>query len=532
METHCTYIPYSNTGAFTTLVEDYLQEKESLKSFYQYSPDASGLAKAIEDRSKYSVNRGVLVNVLRQQYAHLDTPEAVAKNITALEQEHTYTVCTAHQPNLLTGYLYFVYKILHAIKLADELNTQYKDKHFVPVYYMGSEDNDLQELGTFKYQNKKYTWDANGQQGAVGRMTTDSLKPVLDELFRVLGPPGEHTAQLKDMLIKAYLQQPTIGKATQYLVNELFGRYGLIVIDADDASLKREIFNILKDDLINHNAHNLVTEQAGKLAELYKAQAYPRPINLFYLSDGMRERIERDGNNWTVLNTDIKFTEEQLIQELDAHPERFSPNVILRGVFQESILPDVAFIGGGAEVAYWLQLKPVFDYYKVFYPVVLLRQSVLWIDAGAKKVQQQTGTSVPDLFKPIEELELEHIKQHGSEAWSNEKEKEEFKTIVKVLRYKAITLDPTLGPSADAALARINKQLNVLEKKMLRAEKRKQETALKRIEKLKNLLFPAGSLQERYSNFTEYYTEHGQDFLDRLLTHIEPLKNEFLVITV
>lgn len=530
MDSHCTYIPYEQTGFFSPLVTDYLAQSNSLQHFYTYSPDEAGIKQAIADRASYPVNRNVLVNTLRDQYRKVACCDAVKDNIAALANENTFSVCTAHQPNLLTGYLYFIYKIAHAIQLAHHLNEQYPDKHFVPMYYMGSEDNDLDELGTFRYGGKKYIWDGGGQQGAVGRMQSHNLKTLLGDLFKVLGPPGEHTEELKDILHQAYLHHNTIGEATRYLVNELFGKYGLVVLDPDDAAFKKEILHIIKDDLLNHTANGIVSRQAARLAEQYKSQAYPRDINLFYLQDNLRERIETSGDKWVVLNTDITWTEQELIDELEAHPERFSPNVILRGLLQESILPNIAFIGGGAEVAYWLQLKELFTHYQVFYPVIMLRQSVLWIEPKAVELQQKLGITTQELFKPYEELAKAHVSDHSQHNLSTATEQNTLEAVIKQLKDKAVSLDPTLAASAEAALAKIKHQLAVLEQKMLRAEKRKHETELQRIAKLKNMLFPNNSLQERVENFIEYYPLHGQAFIDIIVRSIAPLKNEFLVI--
>lgn len=530
MDIDCTYIPYDNTGNFSDLVLDYLKAHPAVEPYYNYTPDAKGIAQAITDRSKYPVNRAVLTHVLNKQYTHLNKHDKVIENIARLADDNTFTICTAHQPNLMTGYLYFIYKIIHAIKLADELNTQYTDKHFVPVYYMGSEDNDLDELGTFRYNNHKYVWDAAGQTGAVGRMQTSSLKPLLDEVFKVLGPPGENLDNLKEILTQAYLQHHTIGEATQYLVNELFGRYGLIVLNPDEAELKKQILPILQDDLQSHLAYALVSENTEALEELYKVQAYPRFINLFYLRGNIRERIEKRNGRWIVLNTDIQWTEEDLLAELNEHPDRFSPNVILRGIFQESILPDVAFIGGGAEVAYWLELKPLFDNYKVFYPAILLRQSVLWMTAPYNKLRNQLGFGIEEIFRSEASLIRSYIGTHSSNNWHTDEEATAIKNILAQLKQKATNLDPTLQASADAAFAKMNHQLQILEKKMLRAEKRKMQDQLQRITRLKDGISPRGILQERYENFIGYYAAMGSTYFDVLYKYMEPLRNEFMVL--
>lgn len=530
MEVCCTHLPYEETEYFSALVIDYLNRHDATLGLYDYYPDITGIAASIAERKKHPVNRKVLVKTLNAQYANAQIPDAVVKNIALLASENTFTICTAHQPNLLTGYLYFIYKIIHAIKLAEDLKRQFPDNNFVPVYYMGSEDNDLDELGTFRYNDKKFIWDANRQTGAVGRMDTESLKPLLDELFKLLGPPGDYCEQLKDILSKAYIGHKTISAATHYLVNELFGRYGLVILNPDETVFKRSILNIMRDDLLLHTPETMVSVSIKDLEVNYKAQAHPREINLFYLKDSIRERIEKHNDRWVILGTEISFSETELIEELNNHPERFSPNVILRGILQESILPDVAFIGGGAEVAYWLELKTLFKHYHVFYPAIILRQSVLWAAPKTAKLRKQLGLSVADTFKDEAKLIRGYLNINSKDDWHTTEETNAIETILKQLQEKADKIDPTLHKSAEAAIVKMKHQLEVLEQKMLRAEKKKMQIELLRISKLKADLFPNKNLQERVENFIGYYLQYGESYTDILKDAIQPLKNEFLVI--
>ncbi len=525
-----THIPYKETGYFSKLVTDYISNDPAIQPFYSLPATADGLTSAIKDRQAHPVNRTTLVEVLTKQYEHLPHQPDTHANIRSLLSENTFTICTAHQPNLLTGYLYFIYKILHAIKLAEQLNEKHPGKHFVPVYYMGSEDNDLAELGTFKFRGDKYVWDGDGQSGAVGRMDTASIKKLLADLLKYFGPPGSNCDELSELLTTAYLKHATIGSATQYLVHALFGRYGLVVLDPDDAALKSLFIPVMKDELLHQNANPVITKQIELLAAHYKIQAHPREINLFYLVDGLRERIEKKADNWIVINTALQFSEHEILAELENHPERFSPNVMLRGLFQETILPNIAFIGGGAEVAYWLQLRTVFQYYKVFFPVIYLRQSVLWIEAGYTKLREQLQLSVADIFKQDQNLVRDYISRHTNGEWQTSGETAAIENIFNSLEQKAILLDPTLEKAAGAALTKMKYQLEILEKKMLRAEKRKMETHLLRIEKLKKTLFPNHSLQERVENFSEYYLQYGPSFFDILKDGIDPFHPQFLIV--
>ena len=525
-----TYVPYPETGFFSRLVNDYVTNNPNIEPFYSFIPTAEGLNKAIEERSKYPVNRKALVDALTKQYEELPKYSKTEDNIQLLLKDNTFTICTAHQPNLLTGYLYFIYKILHAIKLAEQLNEQHPDKHFVPVYYMGSEDNDIEELGAFRFGDKKYLWDGDGQKGAVGRMNTAGLKNMLRGLFKLFGPPGSNCDGLEAMLTVAYQQHKTIAEATHYLVNELFGRYGLVALNPDDVSLKSSFIPVMEDELLSQQAYPIINDQVEKLGINYKIQARPRELNLFYLTDQLRERIEKKGYKWTVINSSIQWTQTELLNELKQHPERFSPNVMLRGLFQETILPNVAFIGGGAEVAYWLQLKTLFQHYSVFYPVILLRQSVLWIDKTSSKLRCQLELSVPDMFKTGPQLEQEYISKHSTDDWHTQGEAKAMEHILLSLKQKATAIDPTLQSSAEAALAKMKHQLVTLEKKMLRAEKKKMQIQLSRITRLKSALFPNNSLQERIENFSEYYLQYGPSFFDTIKNGIEPLDAKFLVI--
>ena len=286
----------------------------------------------------------------------------------------------------------------------------------------------------------------------------------------------------------------------------------------------------MQDELLHQNAQPIIASQIEKLGQHYKIQAHPRLINLFYLSEQLRERIEQKGDEWVVLNSDKKWNQEELLLELNTHPERFSPNVMLRGLFQETILPNVVFIGGGAEVAYWLQLKPLFEHFKVFYPSIHLRQSVLWMPKSQADLRNKLGFTNAEIFKPVLDLQREYINNHTDNAWQIGDETKELEAIIERLKSKADHIDATLGPAASAALTKMKKQLDALEKKMLRAEKRKLDTEMERIIRLKSVLFPNASLQERIENFMEYYLEYGPQFLDIIKEGILPLNPHFLVV--
>ncbi len=522
-------ISHEETHRFSALVKAFLENDKVLEVFRGLPANNAGMAEAVAQRRAFPTDRQTLRSVLQEQYADLEISEVVAENMEALQSKNTFTVCTAHQPALLTGAGYFVYKILHTVKLAQHFAEAFPECRFVPVFYIGSEDNDLEELGTFSYEGERYRWPAGGQGGAVGRMGTDSLAPVFEALFKKLGPPGLHLNSLKEIITDAYKKGETIASATRRLVNSLLGEYGVVVIDGDHPKLKKQLLPAMRADLFEQQPYELAKTQSEALEAHFPAQAFPRPINLFYLIEGLRERIERRSDEeWVVVNTTVSWTKKELEAELEAHPERFSPNVILRGLFQEMILPDVAFIGGGAEVAYWMQLGRLFTHFKVPFPLIVLRQSAQWLSALQVEKMQQLGLSPAELFLPAETLMARRIAAGGENRWSLEREKAELGNLMQQVDARAAALDSTLKTATVAEAHRFQKRMAALEKKLYRAEKRRHAEWAARLGKLQSQLFPGGGLQERSQTFMEGYLHWGRAFFDTVLENTLPFGTQFL----
>lgn len=526
-----TRLPYRQTGAFNRIVLDYIDQAETARPFYQHPPSVQGLQLAIASRKQFATNRSVLVEQLEKQYTAVAAEEAVAKNIRSLLSENTFTITTAHQNNLFTGPLYFIYKIIHVIKLADQLNGLLPDQHFVPVYYIGSEDADLEELNHAWIGGDKLVWDTK-QTGAVGRMVIDkALTKLIDKAEGQLAVLP-HGAEIISLLKASYKEGKTIQDATFHFVHQLFASFGLVVILPDNASLKQQMIPVFEDDLLHQTASGIVEQAADKLEQAgYKVQAHPREINLFYLQEDRRERIEAAGDSFVVVNTDIRFTKEELHAALHTHPERFSPNVILRGLYQETILPNIAFIGGGGETAYWLQLKDLFTHYKVPFPVLVLRNSFLLVEKKWQAATAKLGFSTDDIFLPEQELlNLLVTKQSKNEMKLNGS-LTELEKLYELFRQQAGAIDTTLMQHVEALKTKTVHRLQELEKKMLRAEKRKYTDQQRQIQHIKEKLFPGGGLQERRDNIAYYYARWGSAFLQELYEHSPGLEQEFVVLT-
>jgi bacillithiol biosynthesis cysteine-adding enzyme BshC len=568
MKFNATQIPYRSTGLFSNLVNDYMEAKGTAQSFVEYNATIEGYKKAIEIRASFPTNRKVLVEVLQNQYTQLEKELIVSNvlnnksnninnnnnnnnnnnatnnalhnkeafrlvndNVNLLLKENTFTVTTAHQPNIFTGPLYFIYKIVHAIQLAAELKKQFPQNNFVPVYYMGSEDADLEEVGSYTIAGEAFQWNTQ-QKGAIGRMKVD------DELIKLLQnlegywsvkPMGNETLEV---LKQAYQKGKTITDATLALVHAYFGQYGLVVIQPDNAQLKSLFMDVMEKELRTGFSQKAIGATKEKLASAYHVQSDGRDLNLFYLKENTRARIEKQGDSYIIVDTNIIFTEEEIVKELHAHPDRFSPNVILRGVYQETILPGIAFIGGGGELAYWMELKNVFDEVKVHYPILQLRNSFMFMNEKQTTQWNSLCFSLEDIFKPLLELELDYVKNQTKENLALTNHIASLNNLYASIQQDVIKIDTSLGDHAKNLLIQAQKKLALLEKKMIRAEKRKQQTSIDRIQAIKGSLFPKNSVQERVENFSEWVGAYGWDWVETIMQHSTTLNPSFTIITI
>jgi bacillithiol synthase len=523
------YLPYSQTGKFSKIVLDYIEQAPELKKFYEHPVNLEGIKSAISQRKIFNTNRKLLVEQFEIQYKDPKDCDGVKANIHKLLSENTFTICTAHQPNIFTGHLYFIYKILHTIKIANSLKAELPEYDFVPVFFMGSEDADLEELNHVVIDGEKYEWETK-QTGAVGRMKIDdNLLKLIDKISGRISVE-KYGNEIVELLKNCFTKNVTIQEATFLLVHHLFKEYGLLVLLPDNAVFKKEMLSIFEEDIFNHTSSKIVNETSEKLAEKYKAQAYPREINLFYLKDNLRNRIVPVEDHFVVHETDIVFSKEEIKIELANHPERFSPNVILRGLFQEIILPDVAWVGGGGELAYWLQLKDMFKNYRVPYPVLIVRNSFLIIDEKHQKLLDKLNLKAVDLFKGKQTLFNEIIKTESKCALDLTNEKLQLAQIYDKIKSLVKEIDLTLEQHAAALETKELKSLSNLEKKMLRAEKRKFTSQNNQLTKIFSTLFPNDGLQERTENFMLFYSRWGSDFLKMLYENSLTLEQQFCVL--
>jgi bacillithiol biosynthesis cysteine-adding enzyme BshC len=525
-----TQIPFQQTGFFSKTMLDYLEQKESMMPFYNNFSDIEGFKNQLKEKTASFTNnqRKVLVEALQHQYKEVEVSEATENNINSLINSDTFTVTTGHQLNLFTGPLYFLYKIISAINLAEEFSVQFPENNFVPIYWMATEDHDFEEINYFNFKETKVQWNRE-DGGAVGHFDTEGLKEVFEVFSAQLGTT-RNAVYLKQLFSDGYLRHNTLAAATRYIANELFSKYGLVIVDGDDKRLKELFIPYVERELKEQISFKEVSKTINELKRNYKIQVNPRDINLFYLSDNSRERIVLDNGTYKVNNTSISWSLNELLNEVNGFPERFSPNVIMRPLYQEVVLPNLAYIGGGGELAYWLELKSYFEAVNIPFPILLLRNSVQVISAKQQKKLDKLGISHQELFLKLNDLLGVKVKENASIQMDFSQQREQLKAQFTHLKVTAQQTDISFLGAVNAQEKKQLNGLDNLEKRLLIAEKRRQQDLVVRITELKNQLFPNQSLEERQRNFSEYYLEYGDEFIDSLKSALKPLDLEFTIL--
>ena len=438
----------------------------------------------LKKQSYTAAQRELLTKVLDEKYKHLSVSDKLKSNLNHLKEASTFTVTTGHQLCLMTGPLYFIYKILHVIKLSEDLNNTFPNEHFVPVYWMASEDHDFEEIRSFLLFGQKWTWESS-QKGAVGQFDTNDLQPLLQALADKFQNQPE--SQIHSLIEK--FKTPNYGAGFFEFVHELFSVYGLVIIDADNTQIKESAWPIWQKDLYTADIHEALVKNTQELRE----KGLPTPIeskekNLFVLSEQRRERIEKSGS--------LQFEKE--------HSFQLSPNVVLRPIYQEWILPNLAYIGGPSEIAYWQQLPLAFKTLALPFPLTLQRAGGILVQQKDVELIQKLGFEKQDFLADKALLKERYLKQAGDQE-PNYGQMAEFWSGYKASFLNIVAEElPQERKMIEAELTRIQKQTEALEEKFEKMRKAKFDKALKQIEQLSEKLQPKGQLQERTTNILNY----------------------------
>lgn len=507
------------TGYFSPVFLDYLQQKDQLRPFYHLFPTLENFGKQLGLKDFSKEKRETLTVTLEEQYAGITPGPKARENISLLKSENTFTITTGHQLNIFSGPLYFIYKLITVINACEKLADTYPEFNFVPVYWMASEDHDFQEISHFRLFGKEYSWETD-QTGAVGRFDPMGLRKIITEL-----------PEIPVLFENAYCQHENLADATRYFVNELFGNKGLLVIDADHKRLKSQISSMIIDDITKNTAETIVVPDSGKIEGLgYKSQVFCRPINFFFLDDNVRERIIFQHGRYEINNTELFFSEKEMLDLVRDSPQKFSPNVILRPLYQEVILPNLAYVGGPSEVAYWLQLHGLFQHYKIPFPILMPRNFSLIINrVNAGKVRKG-GVQARHLFRDENSLKDLFMAENGEHNLSLEQEREVMEQVFESIKNQVLAVDKSLEGFVGAEGNKAMKIVENIEKRLKKAGETKHENSLKSLLGVKEKLFPGGNLQERTDNFLNFYI-NNPEFINEISAALDPFDFRFHILT-
>ncbi|MBI2257747.1 MAG: bacillithiol biosynthesis cysteine-adding enzyme BshC [Flavobacteriia bacterium] len=495
----------SKTGLFSDVSNKISYQQEEYFDFFSYPFNIENIEKQIKIKKSSFRNRSILLSVLSKKYENISTTEKVKNNILSLESENTFTICTGHQLCLLTGPLYFVIKILHTIQLCEVAKKHYPQYNFVPIYWMASEDHDFDEISFLHLFKEKIIWEKEVKNRPISHLDNDGINEVIEKCEKLFSTiEGTFFNDLKHLF-----SSTNYSNSFFEFINVLFSNYGLVILDANDKELKKSALPLFEKEISLSFSNQCVKSQNEELKKKsFSTPVHSREINLFFIENGIRYRIDKIAKNEYVLlnGKEIyqKFSKEELLNEIKLNPEKISPNVVLRPVYQECILPNLLYIGGSNEIQYWLQLKKVFEEIQIPYPLLQIRNSILIIDKNTRKKIEKVGLEINDIFEKKENL-IQNI------ILKNSSTKLDFTTIRKDLNNLKNSISDTiehydagLNSFKESEIHKIEKIVENIEQLLFKKEKSKHENQIQQILDIKNRLFPENSLQERFYNILHF----------------------------
>lgn len=505
---------YHRFKAFSPNLISYVDNDPQLQDFSHGKPDLTSFADAVKRKAAHYPDtvRKKLTSQLQQQNAGFQLHSLQNQNLELLKKDNTFSVSCGHQLVLGGGPMYMAFKILSVVKLANDLSREFPEQHFVPLFWMASEDHDVEEIRSFSFFAQPYSIDVKGN-GPVGRISTDGIE--------------EQLSIIKDFptwMSSAFGQHKTMAEATRAWLQHSFGDRGLLILDADSPELKKELLPVLLKEIQSDECERKVLEASAKLEAMgLKSQIHPRNVNLFYIKDHQRIRLERTENGIQTLDGSKSWKMEEALSHFSAHPEELSPNVCLRPVYSQILMPDVAFIGGPAEIAYWLQLKEVFDGFEIPFPLLVPRFSALFIPVSQGKKLAKLGLQTDDLS--LDELSVrKKLVKPENEIGLPDLEK----VYCHLLEWAQKT-DPTLVPAGKAELSKMAKMAESFQKRIQKSAEAKEEQKLKQVTQLWDRFFPGGGLQERSESWLSFLVT-DPNWLNKIYDAIDPLDFRFHIL--
>ena len=534
-------------GIVSDLFTAYTNHFEKLASFYSGNfnekTDWQSKFKKLE-QSKH--NRSLLQRVLNSQNRAFNSGIKTLANIDLLGNDNTFAVVTGQQLGLCTGPLYTIYKAITAVKLSRQLTNDYPDYNFVPVFWLEGEDHDFDEINKVHFLNGNnefvtvdYLYGGKPLEkniGAIGSIVIDEyiekfISSINDSLQKT-----EFTDQIVEALRGYYKKGTTLLQAFTGFFNHIYEDSGIIFINPNEPELKKELIPLFEQEIQSTSeTSKLVIQKSAELEEHYHAQVKAKAVNLFMFHKGGRYLIEpSDSGDYFLKNTRQRFTKEELLKKVEEQPEVFSPNVVLRPICQDTLLPTVAYVGGPSEIAYFAQFKPVYERFKVTMPIIYPRMSISIVEEKVKKVLDKYSLELHELFGDVESV-INKVSEQVSEVKVDtlySKLETVIRENINEARFGIQQIDPTLNGAVDTTLQKFLQQLDVLKQKTQRAQQLKEEISLKQIRKAALHVFPNGNFQEREFTALHYVNKYGIDFVKWIAGETSLEKQQHQIITI
>ena len=522
-------LDFKNIESIPQLIKDFIGKK--IEGFEADTFSKENFQQKIQDKkmSFSEEQRTILFHELQRQLSGITLSERQQKNLESLKDLQTFTITTGHQLNLFTGPAFFIYKILQTVKTCLFLKEQFPDQNFVPVYWMASEDHDFAEINHFKTKNNFYEINEKSG-GVVGKIHLSDAHFISE--FETEFKDYVFGTELILMLKESYQIGKTLTETIRILVNRLFSNYGLLIVDGDAKAFKQQMIEIFEKEILQSSLSENAKEKVDFLTKKYgKVQVNPREINLFYLSE-TRNRIDPFQNKFLVNDTEISFSKEEIIKELKNTPEKFSPNALMRPVYQEKILPNLAYIGGNAEIMYWLELKDYFKSLQLPFPILIPRNSMLFLEEKTLNKVGKLHLDIEDFFGNFTQITNRKILDNNEILSSLEAQENFLKIHFENLKNLSEKTEKSFGNMVKAEEVRQLKSFLRLKKRLLKAEKIKQSELLERLENLFMEINPAKIWQERVYNFSVFFADHGNEWLETCFKEMNVEQSQLIIVAI
>lgn len=514
---------------FSKLFKNYIQQKSEIIDFFEIPPFDIERLKTNAENLSFPSDRTKVCDALKEFNTQFEPSETTLLNIEKLRDPSSLAVVTGQQMVLYGGPVYTVLKTLTAIHLAKKYEKEL-NRPVVPVFWLADEDHDLDEISQFSLIKRDEITKCSSSFDEPGKRVGEySLKEVHQQLKSCVKDgliDTDFSKDLWEILDSSYNENHSVVQAFGLFMQKLFGKHGLILAGSNDETLKSFSRNILTQSVVKaDDFSDRLKENTKKLEKLgYQGQVHLNNSNLFYISDTeQRVKIQYDGEIWFVDNSDKRWTSNELIKDINENPNQFSPNVFLRPILQDRILPTLSYVAGPGEIAYYAQMNGIYDYFEQSMPQIVPRFSGTLIESSVDRIMGKLPFSLDDYNKRIEDLESEYIDQTDQPDlekifgdW-----KQRIDSITDEKKSVIGEIDPTLKNTAGKASSTYFSELDKLKGKLYKSLKQQEKTQLERILKIQSNFFPNGNLQEREIAFIYYLNKYGTELFDDLLKSLE-----------